>query len=286
MAPTALLALRKVVYFDEMTFNAPKYVSPSISQTAFNCPHCGALAKQHWFELRAEVMKKDALPIRISGPINNDFLKTLEDDDEREKWRTWLNRMIQGAPFLKTRQNQYFGNWDVHMLDISQCYNCDQISIWVKSDLVYPLRGDAPLPNADMPEDVRLDFDEAGRIFRISPRGAAALLRLAIQKLCKHIGGDGDNINEDVALLVKNGLDVRIQQSLDIVRVIGNEAVHPGQLDLNDNIGAAEQLFSLINIITDAMISQPKQIEKIYAALPESKRAAIAQRDANKTPKS
>jgi hypothetical protein len=38
-----------------------------------------------------------------------------------------------------------------------------------------------------------------------------------------------------------------VQQSLDIVRVIGNDAVHPGQIDLTDDIETATKLFVLIN---------------------------------------
>ena len=65
--------------------------------------------------------------------------------------------------------------------------------------------------------------------------------------------------------------------------VIGNEAVHPGQIDLRDDVATAEELFALVNIIADAMISQPKHIEAMYARLPEGKRAAIERRDGKGT---
>ena len=40
---------------------------------------------------------------------------------------------------------------------------------------------------------------------------------------CGHLGESGKNINDDIAALVKKGLNLMIQQSLDVVRVIGNE---------------------------------------------------------------
>lgn len=257
-----------------------KYVPPSIREKAFNCPHCGALAKQTWYKLRADARSKDELPNRLTEEtVDRAILDTIEDQDQRRQWEEWIQRMIEGTPFIESRESEYFGRWDVFNVDVSRCYNCDKIALWTMSSLAYPLRGDAPLPNADLPEDIRLDFDEAGRIFRVSPRGAAALLRLAIQKLCQLLGGKGRSIDEDISLLVKNGLDARVQRSLDIVRVIGNEAVHPGQIDLRDDVGTAEQLFVLVNLIADIMITQPKQIEEIYGKLPEGKRAAIEKRD-------
>ena len=70
-----------------------------------------------------------------------------------------------------------------------------------------------------------------------------------------------------------------VQKSLDIVRVIGNEAVHPGVIDLNDDRDTASQLLILINSIADQMISHPKKVEELYGKLPESKREAIEKRN-------
>jgi len=79
--------------------------------------------------------------------------------------------------------------------------------------------------------------------------------------------------------MVADGLDVRVQKALDTVRVIGNEAVHPGQLDLRDDRATAEMLFKLFNLIVDKTISEPKHISEIYAALPGEKLKAIEHRD-------
>jgi hypothetical protein len=116
-------------------------------------------------------------------------------------------------------------------------------------------------------------------ILDLSPRGAAALLRLGIQKLCKHLGETGENLNADIAALVKKGLDVRVQRALDVVRVIGNNAVHPGHIDLRDDRATAEKLFGLVNLIAELMISQPKHVQELYESLPEDARKAIERRD-------
>src|SRR5262249_34300435 len=129
---------------------------------------------------------------------------------------------------------------------------------------------------------VMADFEEAREIVNASPRGAAALLRLSIQKLCTHLGEKGKNIDDDIAALVQKGLNPLVQKALDIVRVIGNEAVHPGVLDLKDDRDTASKLFELVNSIADQMISHPKAVETLYEKLPEKKRKAIEERDRRK----
>jgi Domain of unknown function (DUF4145) len=130
-----------------------------------------------------------------------------------------------------------------------------------------------------MPEDVRKDYEEARSIVMQSPRGACALLRLAVQKLCKELGEPGENINDDIASLVENGLSVEVQRALDTLRVIGNNAVHPGEMDLTDDTETATALFELLNFIVDDRISQPKKRAEIFAKLPTKAVAAIEKRD-------
>ena len=132
----------------------------------------------------------------------------------------------------------------------------------------------------DLSDEIRRDYDEASSILDLSPRGAAALIRLALQKLTKELGKSGD-LNKDIRALVEDGLEPEIQQALDVVRVIGNNAVHPGQIEFRDDREIAENLFGLLNLIADRMISRKKQVEEIYMKLPETNRQAIERADSD-----
>jgi hypothetical protein len=162
------------------------------------------------------------------------------------------------------------------------CAFCGGFSFWYQKQMIVPDGGTAPFPHPEMPEDVKADFTEARGIVVKSPKGAAALLRLAIQKLMVDLGESGTNLNGDIGNLVKKGLSPMVQQSLDAVRVIGNECVHPGVINLDDNPETAQALFGLVNIVVDERIAKPKAVAELYASLPKPKRDAIATRD--KTP--
>ncbi len=164
-------------------------------------------------------------------------------------------------------------------LRVSKCENCGDFAIWRDTTMVSPDRGSAPPPNPAMPDDIKKDYEEAASILVRSPRGAAALLRLAIQKLCSHLGESGTNINNDIKALVAKGLPAKVQQCLDVVRVTGNNAVHPGQIDASD-VNVAGSLFSLVNIIVEYTIEIPGRIDGLYDGLPDSAKDAIAKRDA------
>lgn len=115
-----------------------------------------------------------------------------------------------------------------------------------------------------------------------SPRGATPLGAAAVQKLGKALGESGKNINADIASLVQKGLAPQVQQALDVLRVIGNNAVHPGQIDLKDDRDTALALFGLLNYIVEQQIMRPKELETIYQSLPPGALAQIEKR--NSTP--
>lgn len=174
--------------------------------------------------------------------------------------------------------NYYNGNKENNQLRVGSCQHCHKTTLWVEDKMYYPDTGNAPFPNPEMPESVSKLYIEAASISSKSPRGAAALLRLSIQVLCQELGEPGKNINTEVGNLVKKGLPVIVQQSLDIVRVTGNDAVHPGQID-TDNPETVKQLFDLVNIIVEYMIALPKKVSGIYNSLPVDKVKGINDRD-------
>ncbi len=165
-----------------------------------------------------------------------------------------------------------------NIVAIARCFSCNEISIWFNKKMIFPKSLPVPQPNSSMPPNIVSLYLEAANICNDSPRGAAALLRLAVQTLCGDLGESGTNINNDIKELVKKGLPVIVQQSLDIVRVTGNDAVHPGQID-TDNFETVLKIFELINIIVEYMIALPNKVSGLYNSLPAGYIASVERRD-------
>ncbi len=214
-------------------------ILPNLKANSFVCPHCSVFAQQTW----------------------STSIQCYYDD------------------FAPNEQTTYHRDYYLDNTQIVKCKQCHKISIWISDSMVFPLTGNVEHANPDLPQEILDDYNEAKGIVNISPRGAAALLRLALQKLCIQIGEKGKNINDDIASLVKKGLPVQVQQALDSIRVIGNNAVHPGTLDIKDNNEIAIQLFRFINVICEYFISQPKRINEVFTSLPEKDIINIEKRD-------
>jgi len=258
---------------------------PSISATAFDCPHCGAFTTQHWYKLHADqVNQKDRVPSIPDTETREKISQAKElEDEHRNRLLLWVDKILTGLIILNRNKDGKYVYSDIDNLHLSECYNCKKIAVWVHGNLLFPGQRQGPIPNIDLPQELIADFEEARAIVGISPRGAAALMRLVIQKLCAHLGEKGKNIDDDIACLVSKGLNPLVQKALDVVRVIGNEAVHPGTIDLKDDSDTALRLFALVNAIADQMITHPKSVQEMYDLLPPGKLAAIDARNKKAT---
>jgi hypothetical protein len=228
---------------------------------AINCPHfdCSALAETDWQPLAMRFYVEPRGPVIGRGA---------------------------GVAGVKIQNAASSVPKDVRLpgLFISKCKACGKISFWFQGVLIYPkeVSDDVPEPNKGLTTDILKDYLEASEILDRSPRGAAALLRLCVQKIVNQLVPGKQDLNEKIGILVKNGLREDIKIALDSVRIVGNHLVHPGQLDPSDNKPMAESLFELVNIIAEELITSKKRLKAIYEKLPADAKKAIDDRDKKK----
>lgn len=258
--------------------------TPRLRRTAFVCPHCKAHAQQRWFKLGAREIAADKVPIwdvERAREIAAASGKAATDDEvaARRLARAVVTATESGSPGVHyDGDNEYMS--PLLNAYISRCFACEREALWLAGKIVFPGRSvEAPPPNEDLPPPIAADYEEAATVLIQSPRAAAALLRLALQKLCSHLLDRSGGIDEMIAELVRKGLSPTIQQALDTVRVIGNESVHPGTLDMKDDFETASRLFALINVIAEGTISHPKHVAALYSMIPANKLKGIEDRN-------
>ena len=193
----------------------------------------------------------------------------------KQRWGQSTNTSLQLGASI-------YGGFNVEKENVfvSKCDACNKIMLWKDKSAVWPKASLAPEAHQDFPKTLIGDYQEARQIYNESPRASAALLRLTLQKLCHHLGAPGKNIDADIQYLYDEfRLGRRVRDSMDILRVIGNNAVHPGEINLEDDREISLGLFRMINFVVEKAISEPNQIDSMYAQLPEGAREAIERRD-------
>lgn len=172
----------------------------------------------------------------------------------------------------------------VEGFEVVQCTatECLKFSIWHDETMVFPLKRQGEKPHSDMPEDVLAIYNEAREVAPISRKSAAGLLRLALQMLVDELEPGRGKIDAKIGALVQKGLAPEVQQAMDVLRVVGNESVHPGEINLDADDDLLPGLFNLVNIIVEQVVARPKHIGGLFSKLPQSKLAAIEKRDAPK----
>jgi hypothetical protein len=198
-----------------------EYIQPRLGAESFSCPHCNTVAHQDWYSLflkpenAAEVRVLTPEAIR-QGEAQRDNIKEIDQFIERLK-KTQLTYEYQKHPHpLKVKMAN---------LHISNCHNCNGFSLWVSGLLVYPTKLDKT------PELVDEDVEEAAVVLNKSPRGATALMRVCIQKLVPLLEENGKELNQRVSSLVRKGLEMEIQQAMDVLEVLRSDSAQLNPLE-------------------------------------------------------
>src|SRR4051812_28342172 len=82
----------------------------------------------------------------------------------------------------------------------------------------------------------------------------------------------------------KGTVSTRTTKMFHSIRITGNESMHPGTIDLNDDTELANALFFLINLIVFDVTSYGKYAVAVWEKMPEGKRNAAEERDMTKAP--
>lgn len=228
-----------------------EFYPPAHARSEFHCPHCGVYAHQLWSHI-------EGVGDRHSN--HNPFAGEY----------THLSNLHETDSFKGLMGEEY---------TISYCEHCGEIALWNNAQIIFPKTELTDDPNDDLSDEIKLLYNEARAVVNDSPRAAAALIRLALQLLCKDLGGKGKNINEDIKTLVARGLDSRVQKAMDTLRVVGNNGAHPGEINLNENREKVIKMFDIINFIAQKMITEPSELDRFFDDLPEGVKRAIDSRD-------
>lgn len=235
----------------------------------FKCLHsdCGVLASQEWC---------------TQNDLASELVHELYDLFSAQKIRMNTHEINCVESFLAFTVDDFaetVKSFFPEIISFAKCCACEKYSIWYNSETIYPLANHIEPPSADLPENVIKIYKEAVSVFNLSPKSSAALLRLALQMLLHHLGLSGD-INDMIKQKVSDGIAKKIQKAMDLVRYIGNQAVHPGMIDFDDNQDIALLLFRLINIIATELITVPNEIDSLFEnIIPDKVKGHIAKRD-------
>ena len=230
-------------------------------EDSFVCPHCSVFAQQSWHQVQHNNDRSVDEYGMVS--VNDDY-------------------MIKNGVDYIYHNDEYLN--EVNVLAFCICHSCKKPSLWYDHKLAYPFKNTVYVedPNVFMPSEVKELYDEAKAVLNLSPRSSAALLRLALEVLLPHLGAEKAKINTMIKQLVDERKVIgKLQQAMDSLRVIGNDAVHPGLIDSEDKDDkeVSLALFKVINFIVAETLESDKMIGDLYSLLPEKVIKGIEDRE-------
>jgi len=204
-----------------------EYVNPRLDLEAFNCPICGAFAKQIW----SYATGYDKRIMDISGIAKATF-------------------KIYGFAFSRCSHCESDSIWNIK-----------------KQILVYPKNTARNFDLTNIPQDMAEDYEEACMVIGDSPKASAALSRRCLQAILREQGFKAKSLAQEIQKVIDSKtLPSHISDSLDAIRNIGNFAAHPTKDTNSGEIvpvepGEAEWNLDVVEALFDFYYIQPAKMK-------------------------
>ena len=118
------------------------------------------------------------------------------------------------------------------------------------SDTADPRSGEPTGPPPGLERKLVPLYAEAVAVADVSPASACALARLLLRSLIQAQGLRGRHLARDIGELVSAGAPVGLLRALDVMKLSDIEARRPGELNLANGHGDAQNLLMFIHLFT------------------------------------
>jgi hypothetical protein len=251
--------------------------TPARDKNGFVCPRCGFATQQDWVALY-----------------------TQEWDDNEQDWydeardsKRWGSSSVDFARVAvallpnsaEPDPAAILGTPSPGLWAMARCGKCGESSVWRDKQMVFPRASLAPAPAADMPEDVKVLYIEAGEVWAVSPRAGAAMARATLEKLLKALDPEAGarlDLKPRIDRMIPK-VSTPIGEMLTFIRHTGNGSVHVDDepddaivliLDPADE-AIVDLMFTTINDLVDELITKPTMTRAAFDKVPKSVRDAV-----------
>jgi hypothetical protein len=219
-----------------------KDFTPDISKSIWTCPYCQATVQQ--FDLGIVIQFTSSFP-------HQPYYETLFNGTQCSHCaRVMIWHIDSSESGFLQRQNQ-------------KLYLQHTDSGSIKAKIIYPeTRSIGESPNEDIPPEIQKIYEEARAVAPHSLRAANALLRTVLEKMVIGNGGEGAKLYHKIKNLAdKNVITGQWAETLQNVRILGNEAAHPGEINFDEEVDAAftNSIFSCINAFAQQTYTRKRE---------------------------
>ena len=210
-----------------------EHINPVIDKEAFNCPICGAFAKQIW---------------------------SYAWGYDKAHWDEYGNQKDTG-------------NIEEFAFSRCTYCNNNSLWLLKKNSIVYPKNTTRNFELEKIPEELASDYEEACMVLADSPKASAALSRRCLQAILRQQGFKKKSLAQEIQDAIDSkSLPSHICDSLDSIRNIGNFAAHPTKdtdsgAIVHVEVGEAEWNLDVIEALFDFYYIQPAKVKAKRDAL-------------------